>query len=238
MGSLRRRLSYSNVVATVALFFAVSGGVAVAVTTIPDADGTINGCYNTTNGQLRVVAGGEACKTGEGALPFNQRGPQGIQGIQGVAGPQGPQGVPGPKGDTGDDGVVTTQSVSGSIGNFTTQAAWQFVGARRSVTVGAGQNITAAITAALQLSPTSPTNDFRMNLCYRAAGSTAAPTEFGLADYLIVATVGERLPYTATATTAPPAGTYDVGFCVHSQGSVNAVFAQNDFVLGYVQVTN
>jgi hypothetical protein len=49
---LRRRLTYANVVATLALFFALCGGVAAAV---PDANGLIHGCRSKSTGDLRVI---------------------------------------------------------------------------------------------------------------------------------------------------------------------------------------
>jgi hypothetical protein len=65
----------------------------LASAAIPDSDGTIHGCYRTSNGSLRVAdpaAGG--CRQDEMAIQWNQTGPTGPQGIQ------GPQGTPGPAG--------------------------------------------------------------------------------------------------------------------------------------------
>ncbi len=50
----------------------------------------IHGCYNTTNGSLRVVDDAASCKTHETAIQWNQTGPQGPQGVPGPAGPPGP----------------------------------------------------------------------------------------------------------------------------------------------------
>jgi hypothetical protein len=52
-------------VALLALLIA-AGGVAVAA--IPNANGTINGCYNPKNGALRVIDSGQSCSKGETAL--------------------------------------------------------------------------------------------------------------------------------------------------------------------------
>lgn len=86
-----------NVVAYMALFFAMSGGVAFATGTIPGSDGEIDACY-TPDGLLRVVAEGEQCRNSETALTWNQKGDTG------PTGPPGPTGDTGPKGDTGDTG--------------------------------------------------------------------------------------------------------------------------------------
>lgn len=52
----------------------------------------VHGCAGVANGQLRVVAEGEACKNGESALSWSRTGP---------TGPTGPQGPQGEKGDPG-----------------------------------------------------------------------------------------------------------------------------------------
>ncbi len=113
MSRFRRHVSPANVAATLALSLALSGGVALAVTSIPDADGTIHGCYNTTSGGLRVVPDGQACKNGEAALAFNQKGQKGDTGPQGLQGDTGPQG---PKGDTGDTGPQGLKGDTGDTG--------------------------------------------------------------------------------------------------------------------------
>jgi len=90
---------------------AAAGGVllvgSVAYATIPAADGTIHGCYNTTSGVLRAVEAGATCRNGEQPLAWSQTGPPGPQGPtgpQGVPGPEGPQGLPGDPGQDGQDG--------------------------------------------------------------------------------------------------------------------------------------
>jgi hypothetical protein len=67
-------------------------GVGAAVAAIPNANGTINGCYNNTNGALRVIdtAKGQTCvKPSETPIQWSQTGPQG------PIGPQGAKGEPG-----------------------------------------------------------------------------------------------------------------------------------------------
>jgi hypothetical protein len=67
-----------------------AGGVAFA--TIPDSNGTITGCYNRTNGNLRIVDSGNDCRQNENAINWNQRG---VPGPTGATGPVGPPGPPG-----------------------------------------------------------------------------------------------------------------------------------------------
>ncbi len=79
-----RRPSPGLVVAAVALVLAIGG---VAYATIPDASGTIHGCYDG-RGALRVVdpQSGGSCLAGETALSWNQ---QGVAGPPGATGPAG-----------------------------------------------------------------------------------------------------------------------------------------------------
>jgi hypothetical protein len=65
----------------------LAGGVAVAAPASTDA--VITGCYDGTNGQLRVVDAATACRRSENRITWNERGPAGEAG---PAGPQGPAG--------------------------------------------------------------------------------------------------------------------------------------------------
>jgi hypothetical protein len=106
MRAIRKRLTYANVAATLALFLAL-GGAAYAATALPrNSVGT---------GQLKpeaVTAGKIAKKTRkqlQGARgPAGAQGPQGKTGKQGQRGPagaKGAQGVQGARGPAGPDGA-------------------------------------------------------------------------------------------------------------------------------------
>jgi hypothetical protein len=73
----RYRPSPGTAIAITALVVAI-GGVAYAA--IPDSNGTIHGCYQKENGNLRVVASATDCKTNETAIQWNQQGPPGQSG--------------------------------------------------------------------------------------------------------------------------------------------------------------
>jgi Collagen triple helix repeat (20 copies)/Divergent InlB B-repeat domain len=89
----------------------IAGGIAVAA--IPEA-GLISGCYNATNGNLRVIdAAGEACRAGERALTWGQSGPTGPVG---PIGPVGPAGETGPSGPTGPEGPQGPEGLVGPAG--------------------------------------------------------------------------------------------------------------------------
>jgi hypothetical protein len=98
MRRIRRRLTYANVMSTIAVFAALGGGAYAAVTSIPGADGVVHSCYQVKKGTLRVVPAGRKCSKGERALAFNQRGPQGAPGALGTAGAAGARGDQGSQG--------------------------------------------------------------------------------------------------------------------------------------------
>jgi hypothetical protein len=112
---IRSRLSYANVMATVALFVAL-GGSAYALSGVPDAGGVFHGCVNKKSGNLRVVVSVSSCRAvkkrhgrvifpGEFAIAWN------AQGAPGAAGQQGKTGSEGSTGATGlTDEVVRTSS--------------------------------------------------------------------------------------------------------------------------------
>jgi hypothetical protein len=108
----RRRLSYANVMATVAVFIALGGGAYAAFGGIPDGSGVFHGCVDSRTGALRVVKSATSChktKTvrrkgkkirlpGELAIAWNQKG------AVGMTGAAGSPGSPGGAGRTGDQG--------------------------------------------------------------------------------------------------------------------------------------
>src|SRR4051812_7161418 len=117
MARFARHLSYGNVVATLALFLALTGG-AYAVTKLPrnsvSSVQVKNGSLTAKDfktGQLKGKAGAQGLA-----------GPQGIQGDRGPGGQTGPPGLtgdPGPKGDTGPDGSAQAYayvSTQGAVG--------------------------------------------------------------------------------------------------------------------------
>lgn len=116
--SERRRLLSRQTIKVVVPTVAVLGvGGAIAAAAIPSADGTITGCYLSSNGHfggnLRVVDSASDCTRLETAITWNQKGQQGPQGTPGAQGGQGPQGDTGPKGDPGAPGSAAPLIVGG-----------------------------------------------------------------------------------------------------------------------------
>jgi hypothetical protein len=110
------RLSYSNVMSSLALFLAL-GGVSWAAATLPAnsvgkrqlKDNAVTG-EKVANGSLR------AADFARGALPAGPQDPAGAAGTAGAtgaAGPQGERGEPGAKGDKGDKGDRGEQGPAG-----------------------------------------------------------------------------------------------------------------------------
>ena len=93
----RGKLSYANVMATIAVFIAL-GGASYAVTTL--GANTV-GSRQVKDHSLQVVdLSKRAVKRLHGAK--GARGPQGVAGVAGTAGAAGAKGDKGDKGDTGD----------------------------------------------------------------------------------------------------------------------------------------
>jgi Collagen triple helix repeat (20 copies) len=97
----RRRLSYANVVSSLALFIAL-GGVSWAAATLPaNSVGTRQLKDNAVTAEKVANRSLRAEDFARGTLLV---GPQGADGAAGPAGPAGPAGAAGAKGDKGDRG--------------------------------------------------------------------------------------------------------------------------------------
>jgi hypothetical protein len=74
---LRPRLTYGNVVATLALFVALGGGAFAAVTTFVQTNRTIRGCVSK-KGQLTLLKKGKSkCRRGQTKIAWSQGGATG-----------------------------------------------------------------------------------------------------------------------------------------------------------------
>jgi len=105
MERITRHLSYANVIATLALVFAMTGG-AIAATGGFTSGGKLQACVNEEGG-LKLLKAGKRCKRGQKTVAWNQTGPAGARGTTGASGPAGAsvQGPQGPQGAPGDQNV-------------------------------------------------------------------------------------------------------------------------------------
>jgi hypothetical protein len=101
------RLSYSNVMATVAVFAALGGGAYAAVKMPKNSVGSAQLKRNAVSSSKVKDRSLLARDFKRGQLPAGAQGPQGPQGVQGI---QGEKGEKGDKGDKGETGTVDTSN--------------------------------------------------------------------------------------------------------------------------------
>jgi hypothetical protein len=106
--SVRRRVTYANVVVTFALVFAMSGGAYAAGKYLISSTKQIK---PSVLKQLQGSAGKTGPQGSAGASGAN--GPQGPAGSQGAVGPQGPKGEPGATGPKGETGAAGQNGTTG-----------------------------------------------------------------------------------------------------------------------------
>src|SRR5688572_11496815 len=167
-------------------------------------------------------------------------GPPGPPGPQGERGPQGPMGMQGPQGAPGVSGIVSIAGWGGAIPNALTTPSpggtYVFAGPFTTVTTVDDQRVTGAAEAPLAILAGGPLS-FRYGLCFQPAGGGVL-TNFAGGNYSVGELNITRTSWTAAATRVFEAGTWRVGFCVASNGNVMTSFNDNDFVNGWVMVTN
>lgn len=113
--SRRQRLA----VASIAVGAAAIAGAGTALASIPDDQGVITGCYNSTSGALRVIDPAKAkCSSSERTLTWNQQGQPGPQG------PAGPVGATGAQGPAGVSGYVYKESEETALGPGISGSRW------------------------------------------------------------------------------------------------------------------
>lgn len=111
LASIRSRLTYANVTATLALFVAL-GGSAYATASLVGGDGVIHACA-AANGSLTLIKPGKRCPKGKSAVVWNQKGVSGSAGSQGASGAKGEQGLRGERGPAGAVSINTTVGLEG-----------------------------------------------------------------------------------------------------------------------------
>lgn len=124
MDQIRRSTRGGRLFLAVAIGAAVFGIATAVQASIPDANGVIHACYNTSlahgnpTGVLRVVDTSKAnanCASWEVPLSWKPVGPTGPMGATGATGARGTTGVTGPTGATGNSGFTMIKK---DLGNF------------------------------------------------------------------------------------------------------------------------
>jgi len=166
------------------------------------------------------------------AGPAGPTGPTGATGANGATGPIGPMGPGGPTGPPGATGVVNTQKISGFISAVpAADNVWQFLGNQAVVTTNSTQRLTAS--AMVPLATTGATPTIKLDVCYQLnSGGTINPFSGGA--YALVEVTTNRTAQSVAGTVVPGTGTWRVGACAQTAVALD----DNDFVNGYVQVTN
>jgi hypothetical protein len=100
------KLTYANVVSTLALFLVVAGGGAFAASKGSSGAAAVRLCAARKDGALRLPSGG-SCRAGEQALTVDARGAAGATGPAGPAGAAGERGQQGERGANGPAGLVS-----------------------------------------------------------------------------------------------------------------------------------
>ena len=124
---LRRRLTYANVVATLALFAALGGSSYAAIKLAPGSVGNKelrNGAVTSTKVKKGSLLARDFKPGQVPRGPTGPSGPAGAAGLVGPAGPTGPAGVPGPRGPsdvwtlrkTGQNNAITLPAGSFVVG--------------------------------------------------------------------------------------------------------------------------
>jgi hypothetical protein len=119
LNRITRRLGYSNVIASLALFVALGGASYAAVALPANSVGTKQLKKSAVNAAKLKRNAVSSAKVKDGSLQRGDfangalvQGPQGIQGPKGDKGDPGAPGSQGPKGDKGDPGATNVRVVT------------------------------------------------------------------------------------------------------------------------------
>ncbi|HEY0429906.1 MAG TPA: hypothetical protein VGC76_19135 [Pyrinomonadaceae bacterium] len=110
---------------------------------------------------------------------------------------------------------------------------WMFVGPNREITVKESQKIVGYGSAVFGTS--SGTSQIAVSLCYQKKGDSAV-FSFAGDNHLIADADSLRRTFAVSVSTALPAGTYSVGYCVVNRGP--QTLDNNNYVNGWIMVVN
>lgn len=128
LSGIASRLTFSNVVAVIALFIALGGASYAAVNLPKNSVGTKQIKKNAVNSKKVKNRSLLAMDFKRGQLPGGAVGPTGPAGSAGSAGQTGSAGPAGQDGATGEDGATGTEGATGLQGPFGPQGPTGFTG--------------------------------------------------------------------------------------------------------------
>jgi hypothetical protein len=234
MKTLRRHLSYANVLSTLCLF-ALLGGGAYAASKLPKNSVGAKQIKANAITSAKVKDGALlATDFKAGQLAANASGPAGPKGAPGAQGDPGEPGTPGLTGETGPSGVVSTTTFAGPIETTTTSSAYEFAGPQAGVTTVGSQRLTGAAMVPIGLNSGGP-SIVNLGLCYQSSSGGLLTSFSG--NYSVVEVSTVRVSQSVAESVIPGPGTWNVGACVKTETS-DVTLNDNDFVNGWVQVTN
>ena len=134
MRRIRTHLNYTNVAATLALVFAMTGG-AIAATGGFTSGGKLQACVNQEGG-LKLLKAGKHCKRGQKTVAWNQSGPVGAKGIAGAPGAPGANGAQGGQGGQGPQGTALAFAHVSAAGILDTAHSKNVSAAKLSASAG------------------------------------------------------------------------------------------------------
>jgi hypothetical protein len=92
---MSKRVSYANVVASLALFVALGGGAYAATSAFVSSTGAVTACVSKHGGAVAIVKAGRHCPKATTLLSLSERGQPGAAGPAGAPGANGVDGQPG-----------------------------------------------------------------------------------------------------------------------------------------------
>jgi hypothetical protein len=207
-------------VALVAAAAALLVAAGVAYATIPDGNGVIHGCYEKSNGSLRVIdtAAGEGCTKKEVGLNWSQTGPQGPAGPQGAQGPQGPAGPQGSQGPSGLQGPQGPAGPSGaSHGYYASNGTFSVFISASPTTVDSIGNLPAGTYVVTSTGTNEENGDNDFHRCDLTSGGTLIQR---------VDVVGNQVPFALTGVvTLTGAGSIETNCSTNGNTGNPFVFA-------------
>lgn len=168
LAGLRQRLTYANIMATIAVFMAL-GGSAYAAVVLPANSVGSKQIKNRAVTLAKIGSSARRALHGQRGV----RGPRGLEGQQGAQGPQAPQGPQGPQGGPGAPGQAGSQGPAG------TARAYGLVTSTGTLVAGKSKNIATVTSSGDQycITPSPGINvasvEAVANVDYGDSGSTA-----------------------------------------------------------------